>query len=298
MSPVLLELPNDVADWPVWLERQLVGLRLAEFVDELELISGAKGAGPALDEVLDRQAPQVLARGLSVLSEVQTRTLLQHPRLLLDLQERVLIDGGDYWRTVERSADHDRQVADAWPQLAAELNSPAPQATVSAQGPGQGGASPRSSRRQAVWVTLAAALLIAATAWRLRPEPAPTGWGWDRSGALAVALPPDQYLNHLADSANEWFNKRPESADALAQRLREFRQGCDALIAAPHTTLAKADRDWLVERCRAWSGKLDGHLADLSTGAKPLEQVRSEADETVRKLMQAIRDRAGTAVAA
>jgi hypothetical protein len=297
MTPVILELPNDVADWPKWLERQLVGLRLSEFVEELELIAGPQAAPPPLDALLGAQASQVLARGLSALNEAQLRALLKHPRLLLELQERVLIDGGGYWSTVERSEGHQRATAKSWKKLEAALGASAPRPGTSAPA-GESAPPARRSRRLAPWLATAAAVaIVGVTIWMLRPDPAPTGWGWDRPGALAVDLPADRYLAHLADGANEWFNSQPGSAEALAQRLREFRRGCDALIGAPHAPLATADRDWLVERCRVWSGKLDAHLADLESQTKPLDQVRTEADETVRKLMQAIRERAAAAAA-
>jgi hypothetical protein len=135
-------------------------------------------------------------------------------------------------------------------------------------------------------------VLVAVMAfWPTPPKP---GWGWDRPGALAVDLNAPEYLNHLADGANEWFKKRPETRQDLEQRLREFRRGCDTLIAAPHPQLSDADRDWLVERCRVWSGKLDQHVADLQTGTE-LTRVRDAADETIRKLIQALRDRTSVA---
>jgi hypothetical protein len=130
-------------------------------------------------------------------------------------------------------------------------------------------------------------------AWqRPLPQEAPVaGWGWDRPGALASHLPADEYLLHLANAAQDWFKRRPETAEGLRIRIEEFRHGCDTLIAAPHTPLAAADRAWLVERCTAWRGKLDEHLAALAAGS-PVPEVRDAADATVNKLMTALRDRA------
>ncbi|MDA1018483.1 MAG: hypothetical protein O3A00_29005 [Planctomycetota bacterium] len=75
----------------------------------------------------------------------------------------------------------------------------------------------------------------------------------------------------------------------------EFRIGCDALIRAKHSPLKPEDRDWLIERCKTWSGNLNEHIAALEGGADVME-TRSAADETIHKLMNAIRTR-GAAIA-
>src|SRR5262249_31465422 len=145
------------------------------------------------------------------------------------------------------------------------------------------------------WAWAGGVRLLRGVGWKWRPgrgPAAPTGWGWDRPGALEANRTREEYLNGLADSANEWFNKRPETPQALAKRLNEFRAGCSTLILAQHESLAQKDRDWLRERCRLWAGKLDKHLADLEAG-KSVEAVRGEADATVNQLMQALRTRAG-----
>ena len=46
MTLVAMEIPDDPAHWPQWLERELVGLRLGDLVGELQVIAG-KEAGPA-----------------------------------------------------------------------------------------------------------------------------------------------------------------------------------------------------------------------------------------------------------
>lgn len=298
MNLVALDIPDDPAEWPAWLERQLVSVQLGELVDELEVLTGKPDEeAPSLETVLGGQSDEVLQSGLSTLNLDQLGTFLKHPRLLLDLQELVLIEGGEHWLTLSADAADRDLVDDGWQRIeAATGGATAPAGPAAQRAPvAKPGAGPRPRRRLVVLLaTVAGIAVVALTLWLQRP-PA-TGWGWDRPGALALDMPADQYLNHLADSADEWFKKRPDTPEALAQRLREFRHGCDTLIAAPHEPLAQADREWLVERCRAWSGKLDGHLADLSSGTKSLEQVQTEADETVRKLMQAIRDRAGQVV--
>jgi hypothetical protein len=102
---------------------------------------------------------------------------------------------------------------------------------------------------------------------------------------------PAAYFHRLAETAGEWFDARPTDAAGLARRLGELRQGCSSLILADHQGLSAADQAWLVERCRTWAAKFDAQRTAIEGGADPAA-VRAEADETVRKLMTALRERA------
>jgi hypothetical protein len=124
------------------------------------------------------------------------------------------------------------------------------------------------------------------------PPAAGPGWGWAKPDALPDDLPRAEYLNRLADAAEEWSRKKPDSSLALAHRLNEFRQGCTVLTLSEHRPLSPSDRDWLRERCRAWSRKLDDALAKLESGTPP-EQVRQETDDLARDIATKLRDRAG-----
>lgn len=124
-----------------------------------------------------------------------------------------------------------------------------------------------------------------------QPVVAPTGWGWDKPGAIPNEGPADAYLTQLASAANDWFKKRPEDATGLKTRITQFRDGCSTLIDSPHEPLEAEDREWLVEKCKAWRGKLDEQLAAIDAGTDPLT-VRESTDEIVNKLMTALRNRA------
>jgi len=63
------------------------------------------------------------------------------------------------------------------------------------------------------------------------------------------------------------------------------------LIESPHRPLSAADRTWLVDKCRAWAAKLDAHLAAIQSGQDALK-VRGEADDTINRLIAALRERA------
>src|SRR5262249_34894607 len=121
-------------------------------------------------------------------------------------------------------------------------------------------------RPSVVSLATAAAVLLAVFVYpRAGPHPdghsvgapARRGGGWSRAGARPDQGPANVYLNRRAEVAGEWFNGRPEEPAALAKRIEEFRQGCSVLIFAAHQPLPAADRQWLVEACRGWAGKLD-----------------------------------------
>ena len=125
----------------------------------------------------------------------------------------------------------------------------------------------------------------------VEPAATPTGWGWDKPGAIPGEGPADAYLTQLATAADDWFKKRPDDAAGVKTRITQFRDGCSTLIDSPHDPLAVEDREWLVEKCKVWRGKLDEQLAAIDAGTDPLT-VRESTDEIVTKLMTALRTRA------
>jgi hypothetical protein len=290
MKITALEIPDDPRELPHWLEQQMVGLDLAALVAELEAVHGRaapqpRDEGGGLDALLGAHLATVGERGLAALPPEILRRLLLQPRLLLDLQEHVLVSGGKHWQHLAAtSEDLRRPFERGRARLDAILGAPAPAAAMRA---------PLRLR----WVigAAAAALVLAAALWVYWPGRQPAGagaaWGWSAPGVLRDEGPPSAYLNRLADAAEEWFQQRPEDAAKLDERIAELRRGCDRLIAAEHRPLAVADREWLVTRCRAWAGKLDAQREALKAGAA-VEQVRGQTDRTVRQLIDALRQRA------
>jgi hypothetical protein len=255
MRLIALEIPDQASDLAAWLEGHLAGTDLAALVAELEAVHGRGGGLPpvALDTVLGSERDAVLARGLALLPPEPTGQLLRHPRLLLDLQELILREGGAYWHkraesVLERgwSAEQRTGVDRGWDWLKANVIEAAGPARSDPAGLVQTAlkeARPRSRRR---WGSLALVSLAAAAAVVLAIVVLPfgdrrrqgadgakvtsSGWGWDRPDAFPQGLGSRAYLEHLADGAHEWFNKRPDDAASLARRITEFRQGCTVLI--------------------------------------------------------------------
>jgi hypothetical protein len=320
-TPLVLDLPDDPAELAPWLDRKLVGLGLGRLVAELEVVHAGQAGGPApaLNAVLAGRLPAVLDTGLSALSRPALRELLRHPRLLLDLQERVLVDGGPYWAGLGADdVEVARAVAAGWPGVRTGLRAPAapePKGSSTLPFVPAPSASPppyypprdRLLRAWAVLATMAASALVLlytvehlnppvpeTTALPANPFAGRVDWGWNRPGVLVGTGPPSAYLTLLADAASEWFDERPSTPGDLALRLGELRTGCTRLIVAGHECLQPADRAWLVDRCRDWAGKLDNAVHALERD-DPVELVRSEVDATVNRLIAVLRDRAKAA---
>jgi hypothetical protein len=285
---IALEIPDDQARLPGWLEEQLLSFDLAALVAELEAVHPpARGAGTPLGDILGQNRGAVLEKGLSALPPARLRQLLRQPRLLLDLQELILVEGGEYWRKTIREDRESRQLVDrGWSRLDAFLRSGSADVGTSRAAASR---IPWYRRSWVVSLATAAALLAGVFAYEWSRPPA--GWGWSRPGALRQDLSTRAYFNLLANEADEWFTKRPEQPAPLARRISELRQGCSALILAEHQNLSSEDRHWLVRTCMEWAGQLDRRLGELESGDDPLK-VRARVDDTVREISQKLRTRA------
>lgn len=287
MKLVSLDIPQEPSEWSVWLEQQVVGPDLGDLVLQLqELVGGQTEPSQSLLEICGPTLDDVLASGLSVLTEEQIRRLIQFPRTLLDLQERIFKEGKSYWTNLPVSADQQRAVEEQWKRLSVKVGFGAETGDSV-----QPVAAPM--RRRGYWRSLAAIaamLWVGAVLWILQPRTSP--WGFDRPGLLTASVSASEYLNSLAEAADDWFQVRPQTRQELAVRLRQFLHGCESLIAAPHPQLPPEDRTWLIERCQAWKSQLGTELAELNAGTKPDEIVRSETDAIIRRLMDVLRQRA------
>lgn len=279
MTIYALEIPNDDAAVPRWLEERLASPDLHQFVAELRAGESAEPT-PSLNQLLGSSRDLMLEQGLGILNDAQRTQLLAHPELLYELQELVYGSGGDYWMRL-LTRDSDRRAAQGqWPRIQQAIEPTADRAK-----------EPMSRRSIVVAImSLAAALLIGFFA--MKSQLGLGSYGWNKPGVFDVALAKPEYLNHLADRADEWFDAKPTTAPQLATRMREFRESCDKLIAAEHPQLPDADRDWLRERCGVWSKKIDASLANLNGDSTQVAAVQTEMNETVNKLITALRERA------
>ena len=247
-----------------------------------------------LESLLGSQLNDVLSGGLSVLSDAVLRSLIRHPWLLLDLQEKIFVDGGFHWSNRKPTAEEAEQLERVWSKVSAVIASKPKIQNLVGDRP-----------KQKTWNWLAPLALVVSTilcAWFLRgqlgnaPNPVvnadlQASCGWTRPGALKQDLSRDEYLKSLIDGAGDWFKVTPRNSSELAASIKQFQQGCSIVLASEHRPLPEADKKWLIEKCQAWSKKLGGHLADLNMGGD-FETVKKAADETINTLIEKLRERA------
>ena len=295
MSLVALEIPDDPLDWPSWLERELVGLRLGELIDELRVIAGKEATlSPSLSEILGGSSREVCELGLSALSREQFASFWNHPERLLELQALVFTSGGMYWRKLELASKSNEAVERSWRELQGSLHNEqeaAPRPLFS---------TPRRTNRR-TWTTAtfagiaAIAAMLLAAAWLGLFSPQVDEWGWLRSDTFASQQTDAKFLELLAERAGEWDHRPRGHANELKLALTDFRKMCDLLQKSKLEQLTnQADRDWLKERCTKWAEKIDRHLSELDRDDKPVDVVSKEATETIHALQKALVNRAGT----
>ena len=284
-------LPEETDELRVWLDGILLQPELMSVVSQLEAVhANESGEQLTLNDVLQDQRESVLEQGCQGLSSLQIQQLLTHPKLLLELQEQLFLEGGTFWQKRITALTDEAEVSRGQDWLKPQIAEPPAAETQSTSTPPA--LQTISYRKIGIIGFVSAALILVAVFLNQQPA-APQGWGWNRPGALTADVPPAEYLNQLADSAEEWFNKPTETKAALDTRLKQFRAGCETLIKAPHPQLSQDDRIWLVERCQAWAGKLDEQIVSLNQGAD-LKSADAAADALIRKLVKALRSRATT----
>lgn len=293
MTITLFNMPDDPQELAPWLERQIAGPTLRELIQELLAFGADANEKVTLESLIGGRLSDVLSHGLRVLPLEIVRQVLGHPLTLLELQEHVLFSGGEYWETLAAPS----KPSEAQPRYADDSES-------SPGSPKEAEAEPmfnptRVSRRSLGWGAVgmaAAALVLGLTIWTRPPTPA-GGWGFDRPGALAVAGTPDEYLTSLCQSAAEWFRKRPETREALEQRIVQFRRGCQTLLQAPHRPLSPEQKTSLANACAATIAELDNLLTRLRSGRENVLVLREDSDRVIRTLigtLQTLAERAAT----
>ncbi len=293
-----LTMPDKTSDWALWLQSQFVKDNLIDFVRELQVIVGEQPASQLnIQKLLGDNLKRVNKYGLSELTESQIFVLFQQPQLLLELQEQVLLNGGD-WVETQLAAVDEISFDERWMQITNRLKQQHPKSTFEALVPTVT-AKPihhtknSKSSLMKVVATLTLVLLVGLTFWLNQPAPAP-GWGFNQSGLLSANVSAPEYLESLSQASQAWFKKRPTNSQELETRLKQFRNGCTVLLSAQHAQLSETDRAWLLGKCQAWINKIDGHLTDLPN--QEFQKVQAEADATIQSLSDALHQRSLEAV--
>jgi hypothetical protein len=309
MTLLTMNIPDNPAELPRWLEQRLMAPDFGRFVAELSAhFPVAPGGTPPL-RLLERWTPAALERGLDQIPLEVLQQLLRHPTALATFQARILADGGAYWDGVlDRSDDLSGAFERGKESLERMLSADTP--------PSNGKAMPKDGRKAvpseivnrtggrgyktwAIVSTGIAACLAVAVGYLAFNEPgespipkAQIAWGWAKPSGLALdQSDPKGYLNQLAANLEEWSQYRPNDPVGVGTRIAELRIGCTRLMHSTYTSLKPDDKAWLLKHCQSWAKMLDGHQQALDTGADPLA-VRAEVDETVKTIATTLREKA------
>jgi len=309
MTLLTMTIPDEPAELARWLERRLMAPDFGQFIAELSAHFPAPSKAGQPRHQLDRWLSVALEEGLGLVPSEVLNELLRHPAVLAALQARIVIDGGAYWDDLpDASDDVSGRLERGRLSLERMLSADSP-ATGDRSAPAEPlKATPRGvvkrtgGRGYRAWAIVStgiAACLAVSVVWLANHAPegpvlpkAQLAWGWAKPGGLAIDQSnPRDYLNKLAASVEEWSLYRPGDSDGIGTRLAELRLGCTRLMHSAYGPLAPSDKAWLLEQCRVWAKKLDGHQQALDSGADPLA-VRAEVDETVRVMAATLRDKA------
>lgn len=282
MTIFITTIPDDPKAWAGWLEQHLVGLRLRDVIDELRLLPGSTST-PLQDLLNQNQLSQVRQGGLSALPMNQIRGLLGSPESLLELQEEILINGGEYWASLPPAEDL-KQATERVRRKLKNALSPEQRGKTSLEKPT---ATRTRSKFVVGLVSAAAILLIGVFAWRM--QPAGSGSILGQPGLLANDVSSSAaYFNRIAAAGNEWFDEHPCDSAQLISLLTNVSNDCQILIDADHKALSIAERDWLVAKCTNWKNKFDATLVSLQSAQLTFELAKREADDTMHKLVAAL----------
>lgn len=289
MTIRMLTIPDDHIAWPDWLEQQLVGVQLHELIEELRIANAAasREQSESLNDILTNQQLTFIAEsGLGVLETSQIQRLLSDPEALLELQEHVLINGGDYWQTIPVGTQATNSLDRIRSRLLTHEDT---NASFPLQGPREKMAG-WTSRRVAGWVvSVVVMLLVGVFAWRSQPHG--SGHVLGTPGLLASkSTSSEDYLRRISDAGETWFQQDRSSTTALVTLLEDTSRDCQILIDARHNVLSPEERDWFVGKCRNWKAVFDETLASLRDGSITLEVARDRSDLTMMKLVSALRN--------
>lgn len=284
MTIFITTIPDDPKEWAGWLEQHLVGLRLRDLIDELRLLPGSEST-PLNGLLGQEQLLQIRQRGLAVLSANQVRALLGSPKSLLELQEDISLHGDDYWASLPTSVEV-QNATDRVKKRLGESPIPAERAAVPAAKP----ETKHSSRSLLIALTSVAALLLFGfLKWQMQPHASGSILG--QPGLLANDVNSSaEYLNRIANAGSEWFDQQPRTSAELVMLLKNVSNDCQILIDADHLRLTPNERDWFVGKCENWKGEFDTTLASLQSGLLTFEVAKAEADKTMMKLVNVVRE--------
>ena len=291
-----LQIPDDMAETGAWLDNLLLSPELVNTIIELELLAGDRLTTiQTLDSVLASDQQKILNSGLDAASESTVRGFLRQPSLLLELQEQVMINGGEFWQKkadAKFGSGKSDSVTNRGRTSEGFVQGRAHTAAVNQTTPTSVAAEGNWSRKRMIGViaAMAAAVLVMVSFSQFGgsgSSVAKGGWGFAKSGLLDSDISEALMLEQLANASAAWHNKTPSTPAELANRLREFDQGCQALLSSRLTQLSPLNRDAVHAACEDCRESIARQLAALSNGGD-ITQIQSDSDAAIDTLTRAI----------
>ncbi|HUR52612.1 MAG TPA: hypothetical protein VMZ71_00645 [Gemmataceae bacterium] len=297
MNGVVFTFPDDVSPdaLPEWLDWHVVTPGLGQLVAELTAIHGRPARETTLDSLLAGHRQRVLDGGLRELPRDVLSKLLKQPALLVELRDLVFSHGGDYWDRI----DPEEMPPERIERIVDEVTATVTQEKATPRAP----SVPFYKWPLVVGFATAAAVLLGVYLidWRNRPPAGGGGgvetvkatgvqWGWASSDGIPKTGTDAETFAHLGKKAKQWFDERPETPLALAQRVAEFRQGCTSLQLSETLPLSEKEKTDLLARCAKWSAEFDVLLTRLEQ-TRDVPAVRKDADDLVNKLTKYLEGR-------
>lgn len=308
-----LSLPNERTEWAVWLEQQLIGTELKKTIEQLVVLGGNNPAAISLEDWLGDDRSIVLERGLQEdFSQSRIESLVRNPTLLLELQELVLLEGGEYWLRVPMSRlQQDNadsvikkmvsQIAQGLLPVTVQTNTRSNQDLISKQAGNsdkqivRATATAEKGNRARWWIS--AYIVAAAAAITLFVFNPFALFQEDRFFAAlelqsAVATP-QLALERMAQRVQDDWVDGLQDPKALKQQLVSFRNSCDYLIdgslvksldGLPNETISDVR-----QRCSNWKKKSSELIAAIDSG-KAVVDIQRDADKMIETLTNKLRE--------
>jgi len=287
---IAFEIPESPSDIASWLESVLCKGDLRGLVAQLASVHDGGDTTTDLELLLGSDRQAVLANGLTALPIGKLQALLTSPQLLLELQQTVMAEGGDYWlgkfecdagqETIHRTSDTITQILRPQ-QVAVDTDK----------------ATDSTRPMLAILMLAAGILLVISGTWYWTQQndvgkstQVAVGWGWAAESGIPSGGSAEDYLTALASGADAWFNKRPVNRSELVTRLKEFSAGCDLLINADHAPLGEQDRAWLRFKCRGWKKRIDQQIAAADQNST--SAILRVADDIASDIAKSLKGRA------
>jgi len=315
MNLKTLDMPDDPARLGAWLDEQLLSPDLMDTIMELEILAGeSKTEDQKLADILGEQKQAILNSGLNATQFATVADLLKQPDLLLQLQEEVLMHGGDFWQKKLRveSQTHQSSILELTQQAESIDQARIPVARAKSKF--------STTRIVGIVAAMAATLLVlfsllpektdngqiaqndGSTKPKTQidtPDPIPPandvvgsdkpGWGFAESGVLVADVGEQEMLKTLSAATLSWYNKPTTSIKELEARLNQFDEGCQQLLVAELPQLESATRDAIFKACEDCRASIASQLQDIKRGID-FDVALLSAEANIERLNKAIQD--------